>query len=383
MWGKTSIGTRLTIGFVSIVLVAAAGMAVIYYYQSVERATTQSLVKESLPRLQAENKLRAGLFQFFMEGQETGVYLGFGNIADAKGDLQEADDLATSNAALMNALKNGDAKMGVVPDTGATPTTLVNALDVGLLAMRRAGHNYIVASAAEKGLKLGLASESAEAGGAKPVAVVYAKVPAGVTVEAPEVITASQPPAEQALLHLKDARHAEQGMLDTLIAHTSAEFTSALVQIDSAHQATLLAEWVTALLLLAIALFMGISITGSIRTELNAAVATSSAIAGGDLSAKFAAHPSDEIGDLTRSVEKMRDSLVTRIDTLKEVGATVGVMADDVNSTAGDVVAAVGQLKNNDQVKAAAGPVLDDLEKSAGKLAIGSKNLKQISEGLG
>lgn len=90
-------------------------------------------------------------------------------------------------------------------------------------------------------------------------------------------------------------------------------------------------------IMIVIGVAVAMAIAASITRPLHEAVQFADTVAAGDLSAKMTAHPGGETGELTRSVEAMKESLVTRVDQLREVAAVVELAADGVSATANDV----------------------------------------------
>jgi len=111
---------------------------------------------------------------------------------------------------------------------------------------------------------------------------------------------------------------------------------------ESGTQTTLIIG-VSVALLSAILLFL---LYRSIATPLASAVEYADTVSHGDLSATYPKHPDNEIGDLTNAIESMKNSLVDRLNQLKEVAAMVSLAADSVSDTAEEVVATTDALKS-------------------------------------
>jgi len=71
----------------------------------------------------------------------------------------------------------------------------------------------------------------------------------------------------------------------------------------------------------------------SIATPLARAREFASAVKGGDLGARLEQHQHDEIGELTMAVEEMKDSVVARIDTMREVAGVVLVLTEHLGES--------------------------------------------------
>jgi HAMP domain-containing protein len=120
-----------------------------------------------------------------------------------------------------------------------------------------------------------------------------------------------------------------------------------------------LAVGITLVLTVAIAL----AIASSITRPMNAAVRFADAVAGGDLTAKMEQHAGGEVGELTRAIEAMKESLVERMDQMNEVAAMVSIAAGRVTSTAGEVIEEAGKSGNSALVAAG-----EKLSREAGNL---------------
>lgn len=86
------------------------------------------------------------------------------------------------------------------------------------------------------------------------------------------------------------------------------------------------------LTLIGLSIIVAVSVTvwlyRSIATPLTRAKGFASAVTSGDLAARLERHQNDEIGELTRAVEEMKDSVVARIDTMREVAGVVLVLTE-------------------------------------------------------
>jgi len=123
--------------------------------------------------------------------------------------------------------------------------------------------------------------------------------------------------------------------LDTVTADEIDREHAETVEIANAGTQTTLAMGIGVALLSAILLFL---LYRSIAAPLSSAVEYADKVSHGDLTAKFTRHANNEIGDLTTAIESMKDSLVERLNQLKEVAAMVGLAADSVGQTAEEVV---------------------------------------------
>jgi methyl-accepting chemotaxis protein len=133
---------------------------------------------------------------------------------------------------------------------------------------------------------------------------------------------------------------------------------------SAALQRLALTIGVAVLLGLALAIMIASSITRPVRE----AVAFADDVATGHLEARIEKHAGGEIGDLTRAVESMKESLVARVDQMREVAATVEIAADGVTDTAAEVIEVAGKAGN------------EDLVKSGEKLSSQAGNLKRALE---
>lgn len=72
----------------------------------------------------------------------------------------------------------------------------------------------------------------------------------------------------------------------------------------------------------------------TIATPLAAARTFAATVAAGDLRATMERHSTDEIGELTRTVSEMKDAVVRKVDTMREMAGAVLVTADGVAAAA-------------------------------------------------
>lgn len=85
---------------------------------------------------------------------------------------------------------------------------------------------------------------------------------------------------------------------------------------------------------LAAAVLSGTWLYRSIAVPLGQARSFADRVAGGDLAATFPQHRSDEIGALTREIEHMKDVVVRRIATMREMAGAVLITAEAVRAEA-------------------------------------------------
>lgn len=93
---------------------------------------------------------------------------------------------------------------------------------------------------------------------------------------------------------------------------------------EAAQRATLLAL----VFALMVAIGSGVWLYGSIARPLARARDFAAAVEAGDLTVRYGDHRHDEIGELTHAVEEMKDAVVRRIDTMREVAGVVMVMTE-------------------------------------------------------
>jgi methyl-accepting chemotaxis protein len=129
---------------------------------------------------------------------------------------------------------------------------------------------------------------------------------------------------EDALVGLVEANAAEN---KKAVSEAAAEQSAALMRLGLAGAAVIL-----------IGLIAAVLIANSITKPLKQAVAFADSVAGGDLDARIEKHSGAEVGELTRAVQQMKESLVMRVNQMHEVAATVELAAEGVSSTATDVM---------------------------------------------
>ncbi len=139
------------------------------------------------------------------------------------------------------------------------------------------------------------------------------------------------------------------------------------------------ALWAAGILLtLAVALSIAISLSMARRImgDLRVAGAGAACIANGDLTQSLVAHANDEIGDLLRSLEKMRNNLKTMISAIiakaERVNASTSVLAD----SAGRVAAASQRQSDNASSMAAA---VEELTVSINQMADNAHRARELS----
>jgi len=129
-----------------------------------------------------------------------------------------------------------------------------------------------------------------------------------------------------------------QTKLAELVKANAAENKKAVAEAADEQQATMTRLGLVIGVILLVGIAAAVAIAASITRPLRDAVRFADTVAAGDLSAKMVSHPSGETGELTRAVEAMKESLVARMDQLREVAAVVELAADGVTSTASDVI---------------------------------------------
>jgi methyl-accepting chemotaxis protein len=117
----------------------------------------------------------------------------------------------------------------------------------------------------------------------------------------------------------------------------------------------------------------------SISTPLRRAVDYAEAVSHGDMDVEFGTHENNEIGELTRATEAMKEGLVRRIGQLSEVAATVALAAEAVDDTAGKIVATTDELR----IQMPSSIAIETLADSAEDLARKSNNLRSAVGAFG
>jgi nitrogen fixation/metabolism regulation signal transduction histidine kinase len=160
-----------------------------------------------------------------------------------------------------------------------------------------------------------------------------------------------------------------QATLDLLMKANVAENKTVAAEAVATQDAALTRLAVTVGLTLLVGLVIAIMIASSITRPVHDAVAFADNVAAGNFDAKITKHAGGEIGDLTRAVESMKESLVARVEQMREVAATVEIAADGVTDTAAEVIDVAGKAGNKDLVTAG-----EKLSHQAGNLkrALGS-----------
>lgn len=92
------------------------------------------------------------------------------------------------------------------------------------------------------------------------------------------------------------------------------------------------------------ALFAATWLYQSIVTPLGRARKYAETVAAGDFAARLDHHERDEIGALTHAIESMKDSVVGKIDTMREVAGIVLVSAEELEGPVARVTAAMVSL---------------------------------------
>jgi methyl-accepting chemotaxis protein len=126
--------------------------------------------------------------------------------------------------------------------------------------------------------------------------------------------------------------------LGTLVEVNAAENKKAVTEAAAEQSAALWRLGIAGAAVILIGLVAAVLIASSITRPLKQAVVFADAVAGGDLDARIEEHSGAEVGDLTRAVQQMKESLVLRMNQMREVAATVELAAEGVSSTATDVM---------------------------------------------
>lgn len=143
-----------------------------------------------------------------------------------------------------------------------------------------------------------------------------------------------------------------QATLALLMKANAAENKTVAAEAVAAQDAALMRLALTVGLTLLVGVILAVVIASSITRPVHEAVKFADDVAAGNLSAKIEKHPGGEMGDLTRAIESMKESLVARVDQMREVAATVEVAADGVTDTAAEVIDVAGKAGNADLVMA-------------------------------
>jgi methyl-accepting chemotaxis protein len=134
------------------------------------------------------------------------------------------------------------------------------------------------------------------------------------------------------------AQRVEAALAD-LVKVNEAENRTVQAEAEAEQQAAMTRLGLVIGIMLLVGIAAAMAIAASIIRPLRDAVRFADTVAAGDLSAKIGSHAGGETGELTRAVEAMKESLVERVDQLREVAAVVELAAEGVTSTASDVIA--------------------------------------------
>lgn len=168
--------------------------------------------------------------------------------------------------------------------------------------------------------------------------------------------------------------------LEQLIKVNARENKKVAIEAEREQAAAMSQLGLAIALTLLIGIVCAVWIARSISTPVNDAVAFAGAVEAGDLNAKIKRHPGGEIGGLTHAIEAMKNSLVGKMEQLKEVAGVVAVAADEVVKTSDKVVDTCDRLAKQEADSAQA---LAELQSAAGVLSGQSKNLKSVASTFG
>lgn len=126
--------------------------------------------------------------------------------------------------------------------------------------------------------------------------------------------------------------------LADLVKVNTAENKKAVAEAASEQRSAMTNLFLAVGITVVVGLALSVLIAGSITGPLKKAVAFADAVAAGDLEAKIPTHGTGEIGELTKAIEAMKESLVDRVNQMREVAATVELAAEGVSATAADVL---------------------------------------------
>lgn len=130
--------------------------------------------------------------------------------------------------------------------------------------------------------------------------------------------------------------------------------------------------------IVALSVLVGIGLSTQLSQELSLAQSFATAVAGGDLHAEFGAHPGNEIGVVTRSVESMRDQLVQRVQNLREMAGVVLVTAERVDVATSDARMALAHVESDHPSVAQARAAAESAAQTAQMLNNLSKQMNDI-----
>jgi methyl-accepting chemotaxis protein len=145
-----------------------------------------------------------------------------------------------------------------------------------------------------------------------------------------------------------DARFAELSRsADALIAGIEAATQQTIAESRSTAQVQQALVLGLALLLTAGAVFAGWRVQRRIVEDLARASRTAEAVAGGQLSSEVRSDRSDEVGDLLRSLERMRAQLQQSLRTVLESTQSIGVASREIASGNADLSTRTEQTASN------------------------------------
>ncbi len=152
------------------------------------------------------------------------------------------------------------------------------------------------------------------------------------------VVTNLEPPDELAGLSGLDLRNTVRKQIERLKVVTIADVSDAALQAEmtardtaeESRQLTRTVSVVGAAVSIIVALMAGLWLSVTIAVPLTRATEYADTVAAGDFAATFGHHRSDEIGTLTKAVERMRSAILGRIDTMREMAGLVLVTAESV-----------------------------------------------------
>jgi HAMP domain-containing protein len=174
------------------------------------------------------------------------------------------------------------------------------------------------------------------------------------------VVTAANRPPASTTAGADEPSSAEGTALEQQLADMAQSYlivgqdASGMIADATAQSRTVIVTAIAALIF--VTLSLGLWLYISTVPSLRRAESFAKQVAEGDPTASIGKHSSSEIGSMTRSVEEMKDTLVRRMDGMREMGDAVWVVASDLteNSQAAEVAV--------DHLASVSGAPPDDVE---------------------
>jgi methyl-accepting chemotaxis protein len=171
--------------------------------------------------------------------------------------------------------------------------------------------------------------------------------------------------------------YAVEPEIDTFETVAEEEKVSALAEIASISSTGKTTVIIISIIAVVTGLGIGIYISRSITSAINAMLKVSNKVAGGDLRAKLTARSKDEIGQLFAALGIMTQNMR---DTLGKVQRS----AMDVSSTAQELSASSEQMKaSTDQISSTTQDIATGVGQQATKMAEVSRAMKEMADSVG